>query len=52
MVEVAVLNQYPCLKERMEVVFSDSCAKVSMEMIVVGEDVRGEGRYGKAFVKV
>jgi hypothetical protein len=39
-----------CLKERTEVVVSDSCFQVSMEMIVMGKYVRSEGRYRKAFV--
>jgi hypothetical protein len=41
----------PCLKERTEVVVSDSCFQVSMEMIVIGKYVRSEGRYRKALYK-
>ena len=41
----------PLLKEITETVVPDSCSQVSMEMIVMGEYVCVEGRYGKAFIK-
>jgi hypothetical protein len=40
------------VKKRTEVVVSDSFSHISMEMIVMGEDIHGEGRYRKAFIKV
>ena len=50
--EVLVLVLYPLLKEIPESVVPGSCSQVLVEMIVMGEYVLIEGRYGKAFVKV
>jgi hypothetical protein len=50
--KVVVLVLYPLYKGKDRGRVSASCFQVSMEMIVMGEYVHGEGRHRKVFIEV